>query len=1120
MEQRDRDVEIGRAIDRLIDRVLADDVLRQGLLALAYSVIERAAADRGSSPVVDREPVVTMAPDEGIVATPAGVPAHEADRTPVGPAADRGSVPMDRDLLGQLIDSGLRRLQVEERSRQAATSAASPAQQWAAGGPDDPHDLDVPLPGIRTRCRLRAVVTRSVAERVRVGTAIPEDVIHRARSEGASTWIVDVLSPDPDALDRLAMCLDAVADAADLVILRRRYGLTGLADRREALEWFAAVQSALRIVSRSLRQTPDEDQRAAFDWLARATDADRIFVARHMRLDDPLDPDRVPEVAELVAASLAALKERADRDDAVRKGLQTLRYLANRMREGKGTSLELGKIIQLLNQLVDAGLQPTRLELREVLLPIRGSLRAVGAPGDGYSRVLTALDDHLAAEAARAEERLREEEPGDEARIGSIAEAVRRARTDLDRVQIPDTALTHLEDFIGIPEDANWGRRTWRALRALHAYAGEADDYGGFWDWCARSGRDEAWPASPKTLAMKEGDYAMNARGEQRVFAIDPAVNGASSIVMQAHCKVVEGGGPLIPRIYFHDDTKGATGRVHIGFIGTWRTRPRTECAAPPGELTAPPTIHLVRPDNRNGEGGNPVRDGSGPWMPARRKLIGAGLLAFAVVGGTALPAAAAVPRLLLDIRSGAAGSEPYDFQPLGSSLLLFTADDGVSGRELWKTDGTTAGTRRVRDIQSGAGSSDPSLTSVQMGGFLYFTAETSAHGRELWRTDGTTQGTTRVADIRPGSSGSDPNDLHRMGQRIYFYADDGTNGRELWTTDGTSAGTELVLDINPGPPGSQWCCMDRIGSLLLFRADVTGTGKEPWRSDGTAAGTYPLGDLKPGPGDSYAPESPLRLGGPIVFGTNAEGAWKTDGTVAGTTLLRELADYYYPVRVGTRIVFMGSAASPRDRELWVTDGTPAGTRLLKNIDPVGSSSPRFWGPEPIGGLALFQADDGTNGYELWRSDGTRTGTVLVKDINSTSPGASSSEGTGYNTVVGSRLYFIADDGVHGEEIWRTDGTAAGTRLVRDIRQGSASSDPVIGDGSTIGGVTYFSADLPATGREIWRTDGTRTGTRLVSDLRPGADGSDPYDLIAFGGRLIIAADDGTKGVELWVLNP
>ena len=96
--------------------------------------------------------------------------------------------------------------------------------------------------------------------------------------------------------------------------------------------------------------------------------------------------------------------------------------------------------------------------------------------------------------------------------------------------------------------------------------------------------------------------------------------------------------------------------------------------------------------------------------------------------------------------------------------------------------------------------------TLTNVNGTLFFSARSSANGRELWKSDGTAAGTQLVKDIRTGSgsgyysNSSSPSDLTAVGSTLYFSANDGTNGRELWKSDGTASGTQLVKDIRTGP--------------------------------------------------------------------------------------------------------------------------------------------------------------------------------------------------------------------------------------------------------------------------------------------------------------------------------
>ncbi|MFN8620635.1 MAG: hypothetical protein U0869_07840 [Chloroflexota bacterium] len=125
-----------------------------------------------------------------------------------------------------------------------------------------------------------------------------------------------------------------------------------------------------------------------------------------------------------------------------------------------------------------------------------------------------------------------------------------------------------------------------------------------------------------------------------------------------------------------------------------------------------------------------------------------------------------------------------------------------------------------------------------EVGGRLFVMARRTATGRELYVTDGTLAGTHVVRDIRPGPAGSNPGRVVRIGTHYYFSANDGIHGRELWTTSLTPRGTRLVRDIQPGPGGSSPHMLHASGSQLCFHARVPGA--LAWVSDGSWTGTRP----------------------------------------------------------------------------------------------------------------------------------------------------------------------------------------------------------------------------------------------------------------------------------------
>ena len=175
--------------------------------------------------------------------------------------------------------------------------------------------------------------------------------------------------------------------------------------------------------------------------------------------------------------------------------------------------------------------------------------------------------------------------------------------------------------------------------------------------------------------------------------------------------------------------------------------------------------------------------------------------------------------------------------------------------------------------------------------------------------------------------------------------------------------------------------------------------------------------------------------------------------------------------------------------ELWRTDGTASGTTLVKDITP-GMSSTSIYNFTAFGNALFFMVrNDTSGGYVLWKTNGTEVGTVLLVSI------VPSIGGNGPNNfmAVGNRLYFVANDGTHGDEVWASDGTAAGTGMLKDINPGLGdgySSSYGVLDFIAAGNLLYFKAYEPTTGYEIWKTDGSFAGTVRVTDLNPGvADG-------------------------------
>lgn len=435
---------------------------------------------------------------------------------------------------------------------------------------------------------------------------------------------------------------------------------------------------------------------------------------------------------------------------------------------------------------------------------------------------------------------------------------------------------------------------------------------------------------------------------------------------------------------------------------------------------------------------------------------------------------------LIKDINTqfAASSSSPADFTDVNGTLF-FTAITATAGRELWKSDGTAAGTVLVKDINPGSGFSFPSsLTNVN--GTLYFAANDGTSGVELWKSDGTESGTVQVKDIFAGGGSSLPDSLTNVGGTLYFTANDGVTGEELWTSDGTAGGTVLVKDIFAGPSSSLPSSLTDVNGTLFFAANDGVTGIELWKSDGSAAGTVQVQDINPGPADS-SPSYLTNVNGTLFFSAN---------TVAAGV------------------------------ELWKSDGTEGGAVQVADIVPgVNSSTPEsltnvngtlYFSAQVVIGVDPDTHAETLGNRELWKSDGTFGGTVQVQDIR---PGMASSYPTSFTNLNGV-LYFSANDGVGGEELWKSDGTGAGTVQVKDIAAGPAGSLPRLL--TNVNGTLYFTANDLIAGTEVWKSDGTAVGTALVTNIRAGLPGSSPSSLTNVNGMLFFAANDGVVGDELW----
>ncbi len=420
--------------------------------------------------------------------------------------------------------------------------------------------------------------------------------------------------------------------------------------------------------------------------------------------------------------------------------------------------------------------------------------------------------------------------------------------------------------------------------------------------------------------------------------------------------------------------------------------------------------------------------------------------------------------------------------EPEGRSVLglpsrpgksyFFASDAFSTSPDLWETDGTPHGTRKVKELGSACVAVYRSQTTCfplrlsAAGDRLYFAHYSTATGVELWASDGTSTGTRLVKDIAPGTAPSvfvyGENHGLRDGSwveidgELYFTAEDGTHGPSLWKSAGTASGTVLVKDLDA-------TCSDtvtireltRMGSELFFVTCDDGIGPVTaniWRSDGTGPGTVVVGTIETG-------------------------------------FVSQLA------AAGERL-FLAVREPDQTSSLWTM--ATGGFELLRSFD---------------GGLRELAAHNDAlylaANEQLWISDGSASGTKLLHKVL---PGSfhSSDEALYFRGVITEQLGDGSVRDIDG--LWRTDGTPEGTVAVATgFFPFQIVSTP---------GQIYFLADFPGRGIEIGASSGQPGTPVTVVETLPGQESVGPQELQLVGDRLYFWAThhENPYGGELWTL--
>lgn len=469
---------------------------------------------------------------------------------------------------------------------------------------------------------------------------------------------------------------------------------------------------------------------------------------------------------------------------------------------------------------------------------------------------------------------------------------------------------------------------------------------------------------------------------------------------------------------------------------------------------------------------------------------------------------------------TSAVSAEPMPKQPVNfanswwytpiDDLLYFAgytydAEDNINQIGIWRSDGTTAGTFQISsNILSyqnsihilGEKISNPSLNDYR----VFYTADVQNDGtNELYYADEVTTQNVLIGkfDDSPGFRTVWP--LKVFNDQLFFTARTDDYGEELFVSDGFANSFNLLKDIRPNELSSYVTEMVEFNSLLFFPADngagVGNHNTELWVTNGSNAGTQLFQDI-------YDDSGPLATGD----------SYKQSGPSQLTV-------------VGDKLVFSAKDAI-NGRELWVSDGTPEGTNLLKDCtpgdlagDPYDSNPSDFLVHEDKLYFRVIIEQETPTRYEVWTTDGTTEGTVKLWRYTWSESGFGAPE---QFAVMNNKLFFKAFHSTYGYEIFYLDLAAPGSEplILKNINTTPEGSDPynlTVVRGASINKPDrlYFSASDPNFGTELWASDGTEAGTFVLKDFNTGTGDSELEDFYAIDHKLFLR-----EGVlRLWVID-
>ncbi len=486
--------------------------------------------------------------------------------------------------------------------------------------------------------------------------------------------------------------------------------------------------------------------------------------------------------------------------------------------------------------------------------------------------------------------------------------------------------------------------------------------------------------------------------------------------------------------------------------------------------------------------------------------------------------------RLVKDINP-AGSSSPNELISIGG-LLFFSAELGATVSPDGNSEVDDQDSGESVDTETEPNTSNPSSDTD--------TAPSGVVG--LMRSDGSNNGTTILKSFNSVSN------LVQSGNKLYFIA--GINNQyQLWSSDGTSRGTQQVKDLYPNADPNFPQDLFEIDGILFYSA-IDGTGEngkypyvngyEVWRREGESVGSRFFRNLIP---DKIITDITIEDGddGKEDIATITTSIFENDSFPKDFTGLN--GNYFFTAQSSNFYSFESRTSDTLigGLELWFSDGTEAGTRPINineqeysfyepedgEYSPSVITQPEFGFKKgasssfpreltPARNKLYFVANDGLSGFELWSITDQGTKPSLISDLH---PGNRSSSPQEL-TIVGNNLYFSADQG-SGRKLFYYNKSLKKPKIVKN-----SGDDPEAL--SAVGKHLYYSAESEL-GRELWSARKAK-GT-MVKDINPGSDSSSPSDMTMVKRinqnqsktwktkHLYFTADDGSHGTEIMSMN-